>query len=1231
VLDLVRVIQVVLDGAVDLVGGHVHKRLEAIPVRRASPGLEQVVCPHDVGGGEGRGIAKATVDVRLGGKVHHHLEGNLSHQILDRHRIAKVQRPDFHQLQTLQRCHRRRLHGVRSSIRDHDAMRPEAAEVLHDVTSDEAQTAGHQNPWERLGLASSSSVGNCRHTLELSGQTPWLDGPSQRIVLYRSTHANAASLQAIRSRLHTPGASPGRLKLRVLRVHARQLCRGRHCIRIDIPSALIAQITRTVVGRRSGFCVCTKMQAAMRAGPEEEEGASGDESLDGGTQSDRSGRLSFGDDAHGSEREGDESDEDDSRSSGSDDVGYDSELAATLGEMGSRARRERALAEQEAVARGDHDEAGVEVEAASGAGSGEAPSLALSRPEDADDLMRTLAVLRRNYTEFGVTPNDSTEELVFPRGTPPSTLKAIDEHFKGIRRSVVMITAKLRTMAIKEEIRHPVEVIDTVRSQLVQTIQFVHMQCMSRFVLRRSLHDSTLDMESSMRMITANMITSGDRDDEENPMVEALNIVYDYCEANGIVKDRAGNLYVQVVSQGKPLPVYEVVEDDDFKTVRSLVSYLASPLVTPRLYELVTAQKQRVMYHGLVDHVQRETEPRLPWYRPNHMLYLFGDRLVINIRTLQALDVIDHAEELRGTQVFHRMPGSADIDATTVRNTWNEIKTPAFDTILRTQHFVQLPAMEAAIEESEKAHAMLEEDGDGELLADLDDSAYRYLHALETGHRIKGCLGILTTRHNRVRQGTSDIRPPRRLEDTAEYKCVAPGRPGDSADQAREREMALEDVQTAWTTRDFDRTIAKWNRTARRCKHIEETEGKILVQEGRLPDPVCPFCREHCQWSKVKRAPVSDLQQWFPGQYLEDLSGWVPGKEPWRHYACECDEYTKHVRCLLGTVFGRMHFPLGMDLWGVMPFIRGLPGTGKSVGVETLGKSMPHHAIGWIPSTVNPLFALGNMKEAVAIAFPEITKDWAMPRDVFLELITGGHVQIERKGVQAETVDAKWPALGVGNEDPRSMLDFIGNILRRIIPFVYRFAPETMDPGVKEAVMNERSLLMIKGVLAYHEMIRDCLRMPLPQVFGLVVKINQWDMKMRLNPFYAWLTNPDGQQMRVGPQYCVPLPVLLRVFAEWWKNNRQGRVPEIGEMYYTTTLRERSLKLERERTMSLNPEFAGCMFRCDWVVGIDFYVPMYEELLGEIYRQCGFKTAADMLSGGDAVGSQAATGGGGIH
>ena len=164
-----------------------------------------------------------------------------------------------------------------------------------------------------------------------------------------------------------------------------------------------------------------------------------------------------------------------------------------------------------------------------------------------------------------------------------------------------MITTKLRNMAVKEEIRYPIEVVDGIRQQLLQTIKMVHTQSMTRFVLRRSLHDRTMDMDSSMRMIAANVTAGAEGDDEENPTVEALNIVYDYCQAHGIVKDRQGNLYVQVMSEGKPLPVYEAVEDDDFKTVRSLVAFIASPDVTPRLYELCTAQKQRVLHHSLVD------------------------------------------------------------------------------------------------------------------------------------------------------------------------------------------------------------------------------------------------------------------------------------------------------------------------------------------------------------------------------------------------------------------------------------------------------------------------------------------------------------------------------------------------------------------------------------------------------------------------------------------------------
>jgi len=172
---------------------------------------------------------------------------------------------------------------------------------------------------------------------------------------------------------------------------------------------------------------------------------------------------------------------------------------------------------------------------------------------------------------------------------------------------------------------------------------------------------------------------------------------------------------------------------------------------------------------------------------------------------------------------------------------------------------------------------------------------------------------------------------------------------------------------------------------------------------------MCPFCKHWCSWTNVGRAPAADLAEWFPNEVRHDKTGWIEGKEPWRHFACECIEYPKQARCFFATVFGRMHWPLGKDRWGVMPFIRGLPGTGKSAGLEALAKSLPTGAMGVIPSAVNPLFALGTMKDALCIVYPEITANFTLPKGTFLDMCTRGRVQIERKNVQAEAVQAKWP------------------------------------------------------------------------------------------------------------------------------------------------------------------------------------------------------------------------------
>jgi len=204
-------------------------------------------------------------------------------------------------------------------------------------------------------------------------------------------------------------------------------------------------------------------------------------------------------------------------------------------------------------------------------------------------------------------------------------------------------------------------------------------------------------------------------------------------------------------------------------------------------------------------------------------------------------------------------------------------------------------------------------------------------------------------------------------------------------------------------------------------------------------------------------------------------------------------------------------------------------------------------------------------------------------------------------------------------------MDLIGNIVRRLVLFEYLRLPKHMDPDLEEAVQAESAKLMIKGVLAYHEMLDECHRAPLGVVMGLIVKINQWKLKTDLDPFYSWLTNSDGVGMRIGPEYRTPITVLLRMFREWWKDNRQGRCPELNETLYVGTFHARGFKWVCGESASFLPECGAFMARTDWVVGVDFNVDMYRDKLGDIYGECGFRDIGEWLDGRQG----AAMGGGG--
>jgi len=211
----------------------------------------------------------------------------------------------------------------------------------------------------------------------------------------------------------------------------------------------------------------------------------------------------------------------------------------------------------------------------------------------------------------------------------------------------------------------------------------------------------------------------------------------------------------------RALPVYEDSEKEEHKNIKRVVAYLCSPAVIPRLGEIDSFN------HGVVPWLEKKlsgiTDPRLPWYKPDPMLYLFGDRLVIDIDKRRAYDIEVHQPLLKGKQVYHWLRGS-DVRPDDVQKSWEQIETPAFDTVLRTQGIVDDPIMEASIRDSEEAHMQLDLE---------EEEVVRYLGALDTRKRLEGLVGILDSRRKRKQRHMPDLRPGKDYIKTPEYIVAA--------------------------------------------------------------------------------------------------------------------------------------------------------------------------------------------------------------------------------------------------------------------------------------------------------------------------------------------------------------------------------------------------------------------------------------------------------------------------
>ena len=272
----------------------------------------------------------------------------------------------------------------------------------------------------------------------------------------------------------------------------------------------------------------------------------------------------------------------------------------------------------------------------------------------------------------------------------------------------------------------------------------------------------------------------------------------------------------------------------------------------------------------------------------------------------------------------------------------------------------------------------------------------------------------------------------------------------------------------------------------------------------------------------------------------------------------------------LYVFLGRLLFPLGtFDNWQVVPFVKGVAGSGKSCLIHAAKSMFEPEDVGVLSSTMlERNFGLSALAfKRVWFCF-EVKKHMDLPAAEFQSMISGEHLCVPIKNQMARVVKWSAPGFMVGNDTPE-WRDSQGSIRRRLAPFSFDRAVSEQDsrPDLLERVMGELGALIVKAVTAYkEEALRDS-RADIWARLGCYFHEQRRAMLLQSDPLVKLIWDETQFELarRDGPSDAEGFETPWEVFedaytAQWRRMRGSGTMDYLTEERYSVPFRDAGLK-----------------------------------------------------------------------
>ena len=296
-------------------------------------------------------------------------------------------------------------------------------------------------------------------------------------------------------------------------------------------------------------------------------------------------------------------------------------------------------------------------------------------------------------------------------------------------------------------------------------------------------------------------------------------------------------------------------------------------------------------------------------------------------------------------------------------------------------------------------------------------------------------------------------------------------------------------------------------------------------------------------------------------QHFDHLDNWRDIPTPVFQSILDYQKFEPEVANWMYVMGGKMCFNVNdIDSWQVIPFLKGIAGSGKSTIITKIFKKFYEtDDVRTLSNNVEKKFGLSSIYDGFMFIAPEVKGDMCLEQAEFQSLVSGEDISIACKHAKAKSIEWVTPGIMGGNEVP-SWKDNSGSVLRRILSWNFGKKVMHADPHLDEKLEKELPIILLKCVNAYLDYAQKYSDQDIWNVVPPYFKTIQNQVAMVTNSLQNFLSS---EKIEYGPDKFCLQTVFVAGFNQHCLLNNLGKF-KFNPDFYAGPFSSREIEVRSE-------------------------------------------------------------------